>query len=116
MEKSFDDFWNGFNNPTTPLACTVVYIRDTTLEDADVEMLEEFVLRWEQDNTDPTGAEECAISEIELYIHCASEAQELAEMDREAILNEECIKEKLIQKVEKDKIISIKDFLDLFKK
>ena len=95
MEKSFDDFWNGFNHPKTPLASKVVYIRDTNLKDADIEMLEEFVLRWKEDNTDPTGAEECALEEVVLYIECAKEVQEEEENETIKILNFEEYKRRI---------------------
>ena len=95
MKKSFEEFWNGFNNPTTPLACKVVYIRDTPLEKADVEMLEEFCIRWKEDNTDPTGAEECTLEEIELYIECAKEVQEEEEIEEIKVLNFEEYKRRI---------------------
>lgn len=116
MEKSFDDFWNGFNHPKTPLAKKVVYIRNTNLEDADITMLEEFVLRWTEDNNDPLTAEECALEEIVIYLECAKEVQEQEEIDTIAKLNEEDIVNKLLKKVEKDKIISLEDFKNALKK
>ena len=94
--KSFDDFWNGFQTqPKTPLASKVRYIRDTKLENANIEMLEEFVLRWTENNTDPLTAEECALEEVVLYIECAKQVQEEKEVEQIKILNFKVEKERI---------------------
>ena len=87
MSTSFETFWERFKNPTSPLAKAIRAISSTSAEKVDVEYYEEFVLNYKNKNTDLTGAEECTLAEIEIFIENAKKVQEESEQEWENIMN-----------------------------